>query len=168
MNGLLMLVMSANVLRGAYDGRVDLDGHFVTNQIIPFSAIDTAWYGLWNEDRRSMEWRKILISKEERRCSGRIVTGIMEGRGRLPRDPRWGDLASRAYEAVKFEDSDLVVGRVDRLVQHFPESKRKSDFKEGAWSALHGNISVHLPLDYERQLCPNCVSWVDSRLNICS
>ena len=26
----------------------------------------------------------------------------------------------------------------------------------------------HLPLDYERQLRPNCVSWVDSRLNICS
>ena len=168
MNGLLMLVMRSNVLRGAYDGRVDLDGHFVTNQTIPFSAIDTAWYGLWNEERRSMEWRKILISKEDRRCSGRVVTGVMEGRVRLPRDPRWGDLATRAYEAVKFEDSDLVVGRVDSLVQHFPEFKRKSEFKGEAWKALHGYITVHLPLDYERQLCPECVHWIDARLNICS
>ena len=163
-----MLVMRSNVLRGAYDGRVDLDGHFVTNQTIPFSAIDTAWYGLWNEERRSMEWRKILISKEDRRCSGRVVTGVMEGRVRLPRDPRWGDLATRAYEAVKFEDSDLVVGRVDSLVQHFPEFKRKSEFKGEAWKALHGYITVHLPLDYERQLCPECVHWIDARLNICS
>ena len=168
MNGLLMLVMRSNVLRGAYDGRVDLDGHFVTNQTIPFSAIDTAWYGLWNEERRTMEWRKILISKEDRRCSGRVVTGVMEGRVRLPRDPRWGDLATRAYEAVKFEDSDLVVGRVDSLVQHFPEFKRKSEFKGEAWKALHGYITVHLPLDYERQLCPECVHWIDARLNICS
>ena len=68
-------------------------------------------------------------------------------------------LATRAYEAVKFEDSDLVVGRVDSLVQHFPEFKRKSEFKGEAWKALHGYITVHLPLDYERQLCPECVHW---------
>ena len=47
-----------------------------------------------------------------------------------------GDLATRANEAVKFEDSDLVVGRVDSLVQHFPEFKRKSEFKGEAWKAL--------------------------------
>ena len=167
MSGLLLLTIPTSVLRGAYDGRVDLDGHMVTSRVIPFHAFETAWYGLWNNKKGSMEWRRILISREERRDSPKIVTGILEDRKRAPHDPKWGDLANRAYEAVKLEDSDLDIGRVDRLVQLLPESRRKSDLREGAWSALHGYISVHLPLDYEQQICPNCVAWVSSRLNVC-
>ena len=68
--------------------------------------------------------------QEERRCSGKVVTGIMEGQVRLPHNPRWGDLATTPYEAVKFEDSDLVVGRVDSLVQHFPSSRGSRSSRE--------------------------------------
>ena len=168
MSGLLLLVMSSNVLCGAYDGRIDLDGHVVTNQTIPFLAFDSAWYGLWNNAENSMEWRKILISKEERKRSNKVVTGIMENRGRAPRNPKWGDLASRAFEAVGIEDSNVSIGRIDAMVQRIPEKMKKSEIMEAAWSALHNYVAINLPIDYERQICPNCTAWVSTRLNICS
>ena len=51
--GYLFLVIPTSVLRSAYDVRLDLDGHLVTNKTIPFSMFEPAWYGMYNERTRS-------------------------------------------------------------------------------------------------------------------
>ena len=61
-------------LRFTSDGGIS--GHLVTNKTIPFLAFENPWYGMWKEERGSTEWRKILVSKNEKRSPRRWSPGL--------------------------------------------------------------------------------------------
>ena len=117
----LLLVIPAYVLRTSFNGRLDLDGHFVTEEEIPFLAFQSAWFGSRHEHDGKLVWRRLLIGKNEQLKGVKVTTGVMN-LPRIPKNPTWGDLASRAYEALKLVDNNLDREQVDELMSKVKEN----------------------------------------------
>ena len=93
-----------------------------------------------------------MISKADKRDSIKVVTRILEDRTRAPRDPKRGDLASRAHHPHRQVVCDAT-------------GEQQKVRVEGRSLERNVRVRFDLPLDYEWQLCPACVSWVSSRVN---